>query len=74
MTDLALDQRIAQAKAALDAHVVESVQWHFNPETGCDYWLNKAKKLDFDPQKEIKCFDDFHAKYGKFIAAATDKK
>ena len=29
-------------------------------------------KLPLDPD-EIKCFDDFHAKYGKFIAAATEK-
>ena len=29
-------------------------------------------KLPLDPD-EIKCFDDFHAKYGKYIAAATEK-
>ena len=29
-------------------------------------------KLPLDPD-EIKCFDDFHAKFGKYIAAATDK-
>jgi hypothetical protein len=30
-------------------------------------------QLPLDPD-EISCFDDFHAKYGKYIAAATDKK
>lgn len=30
-------------------------------------------QLPLDPD-EIKCFDDFHAKYGKYIAAATDKR
>ena len=30
-------------------------------------------QLPLDPD-EIKCFDDFHAKYGKYIAAATEKK
>ena len=29
-------------------------------------------KLPLDPD-EIKCFDDFHAKYGKYIAQATEK-
>jgi hypothetical protein len=30
-------------------------------------------QLPLDPD-EIKCFDDFHAKYGKYIAAATEKR
>jgi hypothetical protein len=29
-------------------------------------------KLPLDPD-EIACFDDFHAKFGKYIAAATEK-
>jgi hypothetical protein len=29
-------------------------------------------KLPLDPD-EIKCFDEFHAKYGKYISAATEK-
>lgn len=29
-------------------------------------------KLPLDPD-EIKCFDEFHAKYGKYIASATEK-
>jgi hypothetical protein len=28
--------------------------------------------LPLDPD-EIKCFDNFHAKYGKYIAQATEK-
>ena len=58
MSDSSLDQKMAQAKETLDAHVRESVEWHFNPETGCDYWLDKAKALDFDPRKDIQCFED----------------
>jgi len=30
-------------------------------------------QLPLDPD-EIKCFDDFHIKYGKYIAAATEKR
>jgi hypothetical protein len=29
--------------------------------------------LPLDPD-EIKCFDDFHKKFGKYIAAATEKR
>ncbi|SVA38885.1 uncharacterized protein METZ01_LOCUS91739, partial [marine metagenome] len=34
-----LEQKIEAAKAALDAHVDEIIQWHFSPETGCPFWL-----------------------------------
>jgi phenylacetate-coenzyme A ligase PaaK-like adenylate-forming protein len=50
-----------QAKAArerLDAHVREIVQWHFSPETGTPFWLEKAKEFNFDPLKDVHCFDD----------------
>ena len=53
-----LEQKVSLAREKLDKHVVESVEWHFNPETGCDYWIEKAKTLGFDPRKEIKCFED----------------
>lgn len=54
-----------QAKERLDAHVREMVEWHFNPETGCPFWLEKAKELDFDPRKEIQCFEDL-SRFGLF--------
>lgn len=53
-----LDQLIADKKAALDKHTVETVQLHFHPELGAPYWLEKAKTLKFNPLKEIHCFDD----------------
>lgn len=49
---------IRQAKEALDAHVREIIQWHFNPETGCSFWLDFANKLDWDPRKEIQTYKD----------------
>ena len=48
----------AEAREQLDAHVCEIVEWHFNPKTGCPFWLEKAQTLKFDPRKEVKCFDD----------------
>ncbi len=51
-------EKIADAKRQLDEHVREIVQWHFNPETGSPFWLGFAKKLDFDPRKEIGGYAD----------------
>jgi len=34
------------------------VQWHFGPDTGSRFWLEKAKELDFDPLRDVNCFDD----------------
>jgi phenylacetate-coenzyme A ligase PaaK-like adenylate-forming protein len=42
----------------LDAHVREIIHWHFNPETGCPFWLDFAAKLGWDPRKEIHGFED----------------
>lgn len=42
----------------LNAHVVEMVQFHFSPETGCPYWLDKAKSFDFNPLTDINTFAD----------------
>ena len=46
-----------QAKTQLDAHLREIIEWHFNPETGCSFWLDWAKR-NFDPRKEINSFAD----------------
>jgi phenylacetate-coenzyme A ligase PaaK-like adenylate-forming protein len=55
-TDLSL--RAQEAKAQLDAHVRQIIEWHFNPETGCPFWLDFASKLGWDPRQEINSFDD----------------
>jgi phenylacetate-coenzyme A ligase PaaK-like adenylate-forming protein len=34
------------------------VRWHFDPETGCPFWLEAASKLGWDPREEIRCFAD----------------
>jgi phenylacetate-coenzyme A ligase PaaK-like adenylate-forming protein len=46
------------ARSRLDEHVREIVGWHFDPETGCPFWLDHASKLDFDPREKIRCYDD----------------
>jgi phenylacetate-coenzyme A ligase PaaK-like adenylate-forming protein len=55
-TELSL--RAREAKARLDAHVRQIVGWHFNPDTGCPFWLDFASKLGWDPMREINSFDD----------------
>lgn len=64
-TAASLDARIEAAKTALDKHVRETVQWHFNPETGCPFWLERAKSFDFDPLKDVKGFEDLKL-FGRF--------
>jgi len=38
------ETRTAAAGEARDAWVREVVQWHFDPATGCPFWLDFAKK------------------------------
>jgi phenylacetate-coenzyme A ligase PaaK-like adenylate-forming protein len=56
---------VRQAAERLDAHVREVVAWHFNPETGTPFWLERVKTLGFDARKEVKCFADLK-KFGLF--------
>ncbi|MEE8522304.1 MAG: hypothetical protein V3T72_00100, partial [Thermoanaerobaculia bacterium] len=53
-----LSIRVREARERLDAHVREVVEWHFNPETGCPFWLEKAEIFDFDPRRDVKSYDD----------------
>jgi phenylacetate-coenzyme A ligase PaaK-like adenylate-forming protein len=55
-----LASRVAEARAGLDAHVREMVAWHFSPESGCPFWLERAAGLGFDPRERIHGYDDLH--------------
>jgi phenylacetate-coenzyme A ligase PaaK-like adenylate-forming protein len=57
-TDAELAPLVAAAREKLDAHTYETVQWHFNPSTGCPFWLEYASKLNFNPLTDVKSFDD----------------
>jgi phenylacetate-coenzyme A ligase PaaK-like adenylate-forming protein len=46
------------AKAQLEAHLREIIQWHFSPETGSQFWLNWAAKAGWDPRAEIHTVED----------------
>lgn len=49
----------------LDAWVREVVEWHFNPATGCPYWLDWAARAGWDPRAEVRGFDDL-VRFGHF--------
>jgi len=56
--ELADADSINRSRAALDAHTVEMMAWHFHPSTGSPFWLEYAASLSFNPLTEINCFDD----------------
>jgi phenylacetate-coenzyme A ligase PaaK-like adenylate-forming protein len=41
-----------------EALIEAAMRWHFSPETGSPYWLERAKRLDFDPRKDVHTFAD----------------
>lgn len=53
-----LEEARRRAADQLNAHVLETVHWHFHESTGCPFWLEKKAELPFDPLKEIQCFED----------------
>ncbi|MFL6199512.1 MAG: hypothetical protein ACJ76J_10070 [Thermoanaerobaculia bacterium] len=65
LTRPSLAERIAEARARLDAHVREIVAWHFDPKTGCPFWLERAAGLGFDPRKEVRGYEDLRL-FGHF--------
>jgi len=60
------DQEIAQARAALDAHTRQMIEWHFSPETGCPFWLEWARQAGWDPRKEVHTFTDLIERFPHF--------
>jgi acyl-CoA synthetase (AMP-forming)/AMP-acid ligase II len=54
----AAESSIRAAEENLDAWVREVVAWHFSPETGCPFWLEYAKRLDWDPREEVRGYED----------------
>ena len=53
-----IHEAVQHAQTALDAHLRETVKWHFSPETGTPIWLEWAEKNGFDAIKEIQSLVD----------------
>jgi hypothetical protein len=58
LTRSSLAEKVAEARARLDAHVREMVAWHFDPATGSQFWLERAAELGFDPRREVRGYED----------------
>jgi phenylacetate-coenzyme A ligase PaaK-like adenylate-forming protein len=68
MTSMAgtdIQARMKNEREKLDSWVREIIEWHFNAETGCPFWLDYAKTLDWDPLREIREYNDL-ARFGFF--------
>jgi phenylacetate-coenzyme A ligase PaaK-like adenylate-forming protein len=55
---LSLADQAGEAKQKLDKHVRDMIEWHFKPDTGSPFWLDFAKKLNWNPLTEIHKFED----------------
>ena len=53
------------ARQRLDAWVREVIEWHFDPATGCPFWLDWAARAGWDPRKEVHAYADLD-KFGGF--------
>jgi phenylacetate-coenzyme A ligase PaaK-like adenylate-forming protein len=58
VTGTTLDEKIKNARTQLDQQVRDVVRWHFSPDTGTPFWLEKAKAFSFDPLKDVNGWDD----------------
>jgi hypothetical protein len=56
---------VEAARARLDAWVRELMAWHFDPATGCPFWLEWARGAGWDPRNEIGGYDDLD-RFGPF--------
>lgn len=63
MTNLA--KHVDASRTQLDAHVRDIINWHFDPETGCSFWLQWAEEQGWDPRQQVRGFDDL-VKFGHF--------
>ena len=65
MSTTTLSSGIDTARQALDRWVREVVAWHFDPATGCPFWLDWAARAGWDPRTEVRTYEDL-SKFGFF--------
>jgi hypothetical protein len=41
-----------------DEYIQAAMRWHFGPDTGSRFWLERASSLEFDPLSDVRGFDD----------------
>jgi hypothetical protein len=52
------EDTLAAAAAALDHSTRDVIAWHFDPGTGCPFWLDHAARLDWDPRQDVRTYAD----------------
>jgi phenylacetate-coenzyme A ligase PaaK-like adenylate-forming protein len=65
VTATATPEQVKKAREQLDAQVRDVVRWHFSPDTGTPFWLEKARSYKFDPLKDVNRYEDLHL-FGHF--------
>jgi phenylacetate-coenzyme A ligase PaaK-like adenylate-forming protein len=65
MSTITLSSDIDAARQALDAWVREVIAWHFDPATGCPFWLNWARERKWDPREDVRSYEDLD-RFGSF--------
>ncbi len=60
-----MQQQIQQAQEQLDAHIRDMVAWHFHPDTGTPFWIERAKSLKLEPIKQVQGYQDLRI-FGEF--------
>jgi hypothetical protein len=60
-----IQTKMMQAREKLDAWTQEMMEWHFNPDTGCPFWLERAETFNFDPRRDVKTYNDLKL-FGNF--------
>ncbi len=58
LSNAGLQKEVNAAQTKLDAHTRDIVAWHFDPATGCPFWLDYVSKLGWDPRQEIQSYAD----------------
>jgi hypothetical protein len=64
-TSPAVERLAPVARQTLDAWVREVVDWHFDPASGCPFWLDYAKRGGWDPRRDVTGYDDLK-RFGEF--------
>lgn len=41
-----------------DEFITAAMEWHFSPETGSPFWLERAETLGFEPRSDVRTFAD----------------
>ncbi len=60
-----LEAKAAKARQHLDSHLRDVVAWHFDPDRGTPFWLDKERELGINARKEVHTFDDLRI-FGHF--------